>query len=166
MSSIIINANNITNTTTNSTFQVDFDRTKNLTDKHISLTSASMYFSWRNITTLNNKFSYIWIDHFWNPYRVWVFKDRCRKFFFGTELQNGGSSAAALKPKNVAVLLSIWTKTSWALSYGICKCIAYPPTRFVVYGTHAKCHEGHARNQGIFTFLELPSDRNATISPL
>jgi len=45
MSSIIINANNITNTTTNSTFQVDFDRTINLNDKHISLTSASMYFS-------------------------------------------------------------------------------------------------------------------------
>jgi len=62
MSSIIINANNITNTTTNSTFQVDFDRAVNLTDKHISLTSASMYFSWRNITTENNKFSYIWID--------------------------------------------------------------------------------------------------------
>ena len=62
MSSIIINADNITNTTTNSTFQVDFDRTINLNDKHISLTSASMYFSWRNITTLNNTFSYIWID--------------------------------------------------------------------------------------------------------
>ena len=62
MSSIIINANNITNTTTNSSFQVDFDRTINLNDKHISLTSASMYFSWRNITTSNNKFSYIWID--------------------------------------------------------------------------------------------------------
>ena len=62
MSSIIINANNITNTTTNSSFQVDFDRTINLNDEHISLTSASMYFSWRNITTSNNKFSYIWID--------------------------------------------------------------------------------------------------------
>jgi hypothetical protein len=62
MSSLIINANNITDTTTNSTFQVDFDRTINLTDKHISLTSASLYFSWRNITTQNNKFSYTWID--------------------------------------------------------------------------------------------------------
>jgi hypothetical protein len=62
MSSIIVNANNITNTTTNSAFQVYFYRTINLNDKHISLTSASMYFSWRNITTLNNKFSYIWID--------------------------------------------------------------------------------------------------------
>ena len=56
MSSIIINANNITNTTTNSTFQVDFDRSINLNDKHISLTSASLYFSWRNITTQNINF--------------------------------------------------------------------------------------------------------------
>jgi len=62
MSCIIINANNITNTTSNSTFQVDFDRSINLNDKHISLTSASLYFSWRNITTSNNKFSYIWVD--------------------------------------------------------------------------------------------------------
>jgi hypothetical protein len=62
MSSIIVNANNITNSTTNSTFQLDFDRAINLTDKTIALTSASMYFSWRNITTSNNKFSYIWID--------------------------------------------------------------------------------------------------------
>ena len=59
---MIINANNITNTTTNSTFQVDFDRSINLNVKHISLTSASLYFSWRNITTQNNKFSYTWID--------------------------------------------------------------------------------------------------------
>jgi len=62
MSSIIINANNITNTTTYSTLQLDFDRTINLNDKHIFLTSASLYFSWRNITTSNNKFSYTWID--------------------------------------------------------------------------------------------------------
>ena len=41
---------------------MDFDRTINLNDKHTSLTSASLYFSWRIITTSNNKFSYIWID--------------------------------------------------------------------------------------------------------
>ena len=34
MSSIIINANNITDTVRNSTFQVDFERSVNLTDKH------------------------------------------------------------------------------------------------------------------------------------
>ena len=60
--SIIINANNITDSVTNSVFQVDFERAVNLVDKHISLTSASLYFSWRNITTQNNKFSYTWID--------------------------------------------------------------------------------------------------------
>jgi hypothetical protein len=33
-----------------------------LQDKHIALTSSSLYFSWRNITSSSNKFSYIWID--------------------------------------------------------------------------------------------------------
>ena len=33
-----------------------------LQDKNIALTSASLYFSWRNITSSNNTFSYIWID--------------------------------------------------------------------------------------------------------
>jgi hypothetical protein len=31
-------------------------------DKHIALMSGSLFFSWRNITSSNNKFSYIWID--------------------------------------------------------------------------------------------------------
>jgi len=62
MSSIIINANNITDSVTKSVLQIDFERSVNLTDIHISLTSASLYFSWRNITTQNNKFSYTWID--------------------------------------------------------------------------------------------------------
>ena len=62
MSSIIVNANNITDTVNNSTFQVDFDRSVETTGKHIALLSASLYFSWRNITTSNNTFSYIWID--------------------------------------------------------------------------------------------------------
>jgi len=61
-SSIIINANNITDSVTNSVFQVNFERSVNLVDKHISLTSASLFFSWRNITTQNNKFSYTWND--------------------------------------------------------------------------------------------------------
>jgi len=54
MSSIIVNANNITDTINNSTFQVDFDRSVDLTNKSIALLSASLYFSWRNITTDNN----------------------------------------------------------------------------------------------------------------
>ena len=56
-SSIIINANKITDSVTNSVFQVNFERGVSLVDKHISLTSASLYFSWRNITTQNNKLS-------------------------------------------------------------------------------------------------------------
>jgi len=59
---MIINSNNITDSVTNSVFQVNFERSVNLVDKHISLTSASLYFSWRNITTQNNNFSYTWID--------------------------------------------------------------------------------------------------------
>jgi hypothetical protein len=62
MSSIILNSNNITDTVNNSTYQVQFDRSVDLTNKSIALLSASLYFSWRNITTSNNKFSYIWID--------------------------------------------------------------------------------------------------------
>jgi hypothetical protein len=34
-----------------------------LNNKLTSLTSATLYFSWRNITTLNNKMSYICIDN-------------------------------------------------------------------------------------------------------
>ena len=50
MSSIIINSTQITDTVNNSTFDIEFERNIDLTNKHISLTSASLYFSWRNIT--------------------------------------------------------------------------------------------------------------------
>ena len=62
MSSIILNSTHIIDSINNSTFQIDFERSVSLFDKHIALTSASLYFSWRNITSSNNKFSYIWID--------------------------------------------------------------------------------------------------------
>ena len=62
MSSIVLNSTHIIDTINNSTFQIDFERSVSLLDKHIALTSASLYFSWRNITTSNNKFSYTWID--------------------------------------------------------------------------------------------------------
>ena len=63
MSSIIINSTHITDTVNNSTFEIEFERSIDLNNKHIALTSATLYFSWRNITTLNNKLSYIWIDN-------------------------------------------------------------------------------------------------------
>ena len=62
MSSIIINSTHITDKVNNSTFEIEFEISIDLTNKHISLTSASLYFSWRNITNFNNKFLYIWID--------------------------------------------------------------------------------------------------------
>jgi hypothetical protein len=61
MSSIILNSTHIIDKINNSTFQIDFERSIMLQEKHIALTSASLYFSWRNITSSNNKFSYIWI---------------------------------------------------------------------------------------------------------
>jgi hypothetical protein len=62
MSSIIVNSTHIIDKINNSTFQIDFKRRIMLQNKHIALTSASLYFSWRNITSSNNKFSYIWIN--------------------------------------------------------------------------------------------------------
>jgi hypothetical protein len=62
MSSIILNSTHIIDKINNSTFQIDFERSVSLFDKQIALTSASLYFSWRNITSSNNKFSYIWIN--------------------------------------------------------------------------------------------------------
>jgi len=62
MSSIILNSTHIIDKINNSTFQIDFERSVSLFDKQIALTSASLYFSWRNITSSNNKFSYVWIN--------------------------------------------------------------------------------------------------------
>ena len=62
MSSIILNSTHIIDKINNSTFQIDFERSIMLQDKNIALTSASLYFSWRNITSYNNTFSYIWIN--------------------------------------------------------------------------------------------------------
>ena len=62
MSSIIINSTHITDSVNNSVFEIEFEKSIDLINKHISLTSVSLYFSWRNITIYNNKFTYIWID--------------------------------------------------------------------------------------------------------
>jgi hypothetical protein len=62
MSSIILNSTHIIDSINNSTFQIDFESSVSLFNKHIALNSASLYFNWRNITSSNNKFSYIWID--------------------------------------------------------------------------------------------------------
>lgn len=62
MSQILINSNNIIDKTRNSTFDIKFDRTVDLTDKKIALSGLSLYYSWRNITSKNNKIYYTWSD--------------------------------------------------------------------------------------------------------
>ena len=47
MSSIVLNSTHIIDTINNSTFQIDFERSVSLLDKHIALTSASLYFTKR-----------------------------------------------------------------------------------------------------------------------
>ena len=43
MSSIIINSTHITDTINNSTFEIEFERSIDLNNKHIALTSATLY---------------------------------------------------------------------------------------------------------------------------
>lgn len=62
MSQILVNKNSITDTTRNSTFTYEFERTIDLTDRKIALSGLSLYYSWKNITEKNNKLSYVWTD--------------------------------------------------------------------------------------------------------
>ena len=55
-SSIVLNSTHIIDTINNSRFQIDFERSVSLLDKHIALTSASLYFSWRNSRPLTINF--------------------------------------------------------------------------------------------------------------
>ena len=62
MSSILVNTSHIVDNKNNSTFVVPFNKAVNLSGKEIALTTANLYFSWRNITEANNKLSYTWVD--------------------------------------------------------------------------------------------------------
>ena len=59
-SSISINSKNCIDKINNNTFVYNLDRSVDLTGKEIALNSASIYYSWRNINTKNNKLSYFW----------------------------------------------------------------------------------------------------------
>ena len=104
---------------------------------------------------------------FLKPLQGVHFKSLVAEFFFSAfSPQNGRSSAAALQPTNVFILLyiSLSTSQSQSLHHGIFELLANPPILFNASETHAKCHKGRARNQGIFTFLELISDRKAKLT--
>lgn len=61
-SAIIVNSNHIVDSENNSTFQIKFNRNVDFNNREIALVSATLYYSWRNITTENNRFQYKWVD--------------------------------------------------------------------------------------------------------
>ena len=63
---LIVSSKNIVDKVNNSTFMTKFDNPVNLTNKEIALVSASMNYSWRNITSANNKLSYTWVGNTYN----------------------------------------------------------------------------------------------------
>ena len=61
-STLIVSSKNIIDNN-NSVFTYKFDVPINFQDEEISLISASMYYSWRNITTGNNVLEYLWVNN-------------------------------------------------------------------------------------------------------
>jgi hypothetical protein len=63
-STIVLKSSNITDKTTNAVFKYDFPNSVNLVDYEVALISASMYYSWNNISTIleNRTFQYQYID--------------------------------------------------------------------------------------------------------
>ena len=63
MKQIILNSTNIVANGSNNTFRYAFPNGGvTFKDTKVALTSLSMYYSWDNVTNLNNKLSYQWID--------------------------------------------------------------------------------------------------------
>ena len=63
-STIVLKSSNITDPTTNAVFKYDFPNSVNLIDHEIALISASMYYSWNNISTVleNRSFQYQYVN--------------------------------------------------------------------------------------------------------
>ena len=63
-STIVLESSNITDPQTNAVFKYDFPNSVNLIDHEVALISASMYYSWNNISTVlqNRTFQYQYID--------------------------------------------------------------------------------------------------------
>jgi len=63
-STIVLKSSNITDPTTNAVFKYDFPNSVNLIDHEVALISASMYYSWNNISTIleNRTFQYQYVD--------------------------------------------------------------------------------------------------------
>ena len=63
-STIVLKSSNITDPTTNAVFKYDFPNSVNLIDHEVALISASMYYSWNNISTVleNRTFQYQYVN--------------------------------------------------------------------------------------------------------
>ncbi len=63
-STIVLKSSNITDKNTNAVFKYDFPNSVNLIDHEVALISASMYYSWNNISTVleNRTFQYQYVD--------------------------------------------------------------------------------------------------------
>lgn len=63
-STIVLKSSNITDPNTNAVFKYDFPNSVNLIDHEVALISASMYYSWNNISTVleNRTFQYQYVD--------------------------------------------------------------------------------------------------------
>ena len=63
-STIVLKSSNITDPNTNAVFKYDFPNSVNLIDHEVALISASMYYSWNNISTIleNRTFQYQYIN--------------------------------------------------------------------------------------------------------
>lgn len=63
-STIVLKSSNITDPNTNAVFKYDFPNSVNLIDHEVALISASMYYSWNNISTIleNRTFQYQYVD--------------------------------------------------------------------------------------------------------
>ena len=63
-STIVLKSSNITDPNTNAVFKYDFPNSINLVDYEVSLISASLYYSWNNISTIleNRTFQYQYIN--------------------------------------------------------------------------------------------------------
>jgi hypothetical protein len=59
---LVLNASNVLNDGTNSTYIYNFPNSMQLTDKYIAVSSVTLYYSWFNIDTkyINTSFTYTW----------------------------------------------------------------------------------------------------------
>ena len=122
-STLIVSSKNIVDKVNNSTFMTKFDNQVNLTNKEIALVSASMYYSWRNITSENNKLTYTWVGNTYDInlpigfYEISDINSYCQFVF----RQNGHYLVNPVTTTNVYYIEIVINQTNYS-----CDIITYP----------------------------------------